>query len=60
MNFNIDFVANQMARKKGHRKVNIEVLREFVGLVADVEKGREGRVVVSAFRKIAVSRRPRV
>ena len=57
MNFNIDFVANHMAKKRHHKKVNVEVLKEFVSILSDVESSRDKRVIVSAFRKLEVSKR---
>ena len=36
MNFNIDYVENHMAKKRHHKKVNMEVLKEFVSILSDV------------------------
>ena len=61
MNFNIDFLANQMIKKKPHSdRINVEDLRQFVKVMSGVERAVGRLLTLKAFQKISVSRRPRV
>ena len=61
MNFNIDFLANQMVKKHPHsHRIHVEDLRQFVKVISGVERAVGRLLTIKAFRKISVSRRPRV